>query len=437
MRNLFLLSGLFLSLSAAHADSVSVQTFRSPFNLNYGMVESSINDGLPWAEKSSVPKYFLSVDSHYADDPLVVINRTTNTRVSTVVDNVLTTEVAVGYFLNPNSSIYAQLPLHLSALPSRSKEFDLGDSRLAGKFMLGHGYSNTVFSLVPELTLPSGNATRFLSDDSIAPGILLVAENDLGGMRLTGNIGYRYASAARGTGINYRNRIPLGIGASIPVGKKVAVNAEATGSLNFPLAQQQNPSEFYLGLNYHPKKYLALIGGASVGALDSQGSLNYRAQLALRMYLSPEEKAVAEPVYYKEEPKAPAPKGPRARMVENKIEILEEIQFEHNKDRLLQSSKLVLDEVAEIIEKNKADIKRIHVEGHTSLVGSEEYNDKLSVRRCNSVVNYLVNERGIPRKMLVPKGYGEQRPKYLPGKATEEELELNRRVEFNVERNKK
>ncbi len=90
----------FLSLSAlatlsfssvSFADSVNVQLFKSPYNLNYGMIESGIHDNAPWDEKSFQPKYFLSADYHYVKDPLVVINTTTNTRVRTLVNSVHTT----------------------------------------------------------------------------------------------------------------------------------------------------------------------------------------------------------------------------------------------------------------------------------------------------------------------------------------------------------
>lgn len=428
MRVLFILFAL--NSPQAFADAVNVQLFKSPFNLNYGMVESALTDSMPWDESSEPPRLFFSADYHYAKDPLVVINTTTNQRVSTVVNHIHTTDLALGYFLSPEFSVYGQLPLHLSALPGGTNEFDLGDSRFAGKYLVSDYGSSFAVSLMPELTLPTGDGGRFLSDDSFGVGGLLVAENDFGNFRISGNIGYRYNSKARYSNINYRHRIPLALGAAIPLGRKLAMNAEVTGSLALPTSQQQNASEFYLGLNYHPRKNLAFIGGGSVGAFNPASSLDYRIQAAVRMYFDDAPAKVLParrtPVY--EEP------APKARMVENRIEITEEIQFEHDQDRLLNSSKLVLNEVAAIIAKAGDSLKWVEVEGHTSLIGSEAYNDRLSMRRARAVVNFLVNEKGIPANKLVAKGYGEQRPKYLPGRATEEELERNRRVEFKVVR---
>lgn len=431
MRFSFYLIGIALS-STAFADSVNVQLYRSPFNLNYGMVESAIHDSLPWEEAAANPKIFFSADYHYAKDPLVVINTTTNRRVNTVVNHIHTTDLALGYFLSPEFSVYGQIPLHLSAVPGGSNQFDIGDSRLAGKYLLTEKGATYAFSIMPELSFPTGNSARFLSDDSFGIGGLLIAENDFGALRVTGNIGYRYNSKARFSNINYKNRIPLALGASVPVARKLAFNAEVSGALALPTGQQQNASEFYLGLNYHPQKHIAAIFGGSVGAFNPASSLDYRIQAALRMYFDDAPARVQRKIPAPFEDEAPA--APKARMVENRIEITEEIQFEHNKDRLLNSSKLVLNEVADIIRKHGDSMRWVEVEGHTSLVGSEAYNDKLSLRRARTVVNYLVAEKGISPKKLVAKGYGEQRPKFLPGKATEAELERNRRVEFKVVR---
>ena len=52
----------------------------------------------------------------------------------------------------------------------------------------------------------------------------------------------------------------------------------------------------------------------------------------------------------------------------------------------------------------------IEMASHTDRVGSAKYNQGLSQRRAQSVVDYLI-ENGIPRERLKPAGYGESRPK--------------------------
>ena len=55
---------------------------------------------------------------------------------------------------------------------------------------------------------------------------------------------------------------------------------------------------------------------------------------------------------------------------------------------------------------------------HCDYKGSAEYNKRLSQRRAESVVNYLI-AHGIAADRLTPKGYGKERPKTVKKKLTE------------------
>jgi outer membrane protein OmpA-like peptidoglycan-associated protein/tetratricopeptide (TPR) repeat protein len=76
----------------------------------------------------------------------------------------------------------------------------------------------------------------------------------------------------------------------------------------------------------------------------------------------------------------------------------------------------------------------IEISSHTDSRGSDEYNLKLSQKRADGVVAYLI-DRGVDPKMLIAKGYGESQ---LVNKCkndvpcTEEEHQQNRRSEFKV-----
>ena len=60
---------------------------------------------------------------------------------------------------------------------------------------------------------------------------------------------------------------------------------------------------------------------------------------------------------------------------------------------------------------------------------SQAYNQKLSQRRAQSVVNYLI-ANGIPKARLVAKGYGELKP--VATNDNDEGKQQNRRTEFKV-----
>jgi outer membrane protein OmpA-like peptidoglycan-associated protein len=109
---------------------------------------------------------------------------------------------------------------------------------------------------------------------------------------------------------------------------------------------------------------------------------------------------------------------------------LKNLYFDYNKATLKPESFVELDKVYDFLTRNP----RVEVEiaGHTDNSGSDEYNATLSQGRCQSVVDYLVNQ-GIDRSRLTPHGYGESKP--IDTNDTKEGQANNRRVEFTVLKN--
>lgn len=71
------------------------------------------------------------------------------------------------------------------------------------------------------------------------------------------------------------------------------------------------------------------------------------------------------------------------------------------------------------------------VVGYTDSVGEEDYNQTLSEKRANSVINYLQQYcKWKPYRMLTPTGMSENDP--LADNATEEGRQQNRRVSVNI-----
>jgi OOP family OmpA-OmpF porin len=126
----------------------------------------------------------------------------------------------------------------------------------------------------------------------------------------------------------------------------------------------------------------------------------------------------------------PPPPAPDARVAvrENKIEINEKVQFEHDKATILPVSFGLLDEVTKVLKENP-QIKKVLVEGHASVEGDAAHNMKLSDDRAKSVMNYLV-QHGIDKSRLSAKGFGTTQP--IADNKTEEGREKNRRVEFTI-----
>ena len=104
------------------------------------------------------------------------------------------------------------------------------------------------------------------------------------------------------------------------------------------------------------------------------------------------------------------------------------VYFATNKDVILSRSHVTLNQVADLLMKNKW-VKKIRVDGHTDAQGDEAYNLDLSERRAASVMRYLV-EFGIDASRLISEGHGETQP--IATNRTRAGRAKNRRVDFII-----
>jgi outer membrane protein OmpA-like peptidoglycan-associated protein len=113
--------------------------------------------------------------------------------------------------------------------------------------------------------------------------------------------------------------------------------------------------------------------------------------------------------------------------------ILKDIYYDFDKATLRSQSLIVLDTVVSIMLDNPNII--IEMSAHTDSKGKDAYNIKLSQRRAQACVDYLIS-KGISTSRMIAKGYGKTRPiapNTLPdGKDNPEGRQLNRRTEFKV-----
>jgi outer membrane protein OmpA-like peptidoglycan-associated protein len=104
------------------------------------------------------------------------------------------------------------------------------------------------------------------------------------------------------------------------------------------------------------------------------------------------------------------------------------IQFAFNSAEVAPSARGQLDALADGIRMLPAG-QKVVIEGHTDAIGSDHYNNELSLRRANAVMHYLVALQHIEPDRLRAEGLGRSAP--LPGhdpKSAE-----NRRVQFRGE----
>jgi len=123
-------------------------------------------------------------------------------------------------------------------------------------------------------------------------------------------------------------------------------------------------------------------------------------------------------------PAAPKPVAPPAA---TKVTYAADAFFDFDKSVLKPEGKAKLDDLV-------GKIKGINLEviiavGHTDAVGSDSYNQKLSVRRSEAVKAYLVS-KGIEKNRIYTEGKGEAQP--VADNKTKEGRAKNRRVEIEV-----
>jgi len=113
--------------------------------------------------------------------------------------------------------------------------------------------------------------------------------------------------------------------------------------------------------------------------------------------------------------------------VAEKVTLAADVLFDFDKAVLKNEGKAKLDDLA-------AKVKAINLEvviaiGHTDSVGSDAYNQKLSVRRAESVKSYLVS-KGVEPNRIYTEGKGEKQP--VASNKTKDGRAKNRRVEIEV-----
>ena len=123
---------------------------------------------------------------------------------------------------------------------------------------------------------------------------------------------------------------------------------------------------------------------------------------------------------------APAP-APVAAPVSEKVTFAADALFDFDKAVLKADGKAKIDDL--VVKLKDINLEVIIAVGHTDSVGSDAYNQKLSIRRTEAVKAYIVS-KGIETNRVYTEGKGEKQP--VADNKTSANRAKNRRVEIEV-----
>ena len=125
--------------------------------------------------------------------------------------------------------------------------------------------------------------------------------------------------------------------------------------------------------------------------------------------------------------KEPAKPAPKPAPVAEKVTLAADVLFDFDKAILKSEGKNKLDDLATKV--TAINLEVVIAIGHTDSIGSDAYNQKLSVRRAESVKAYLVS-KGVAPNRIYTEGKGEKQP--VASNKTKDGRAKNRRVEIEV-----
>jgi OmpA-OmpF porin, OOP family len=118
-------------------------------------------------------------------------------------------------------------------------------------------------------------------------------------------------------------------------------------------------------------------------------------------------------------------------LLSKKTMLPSDLLFEFNKAELRESAKVGLMKIALLMDRNP-DLY-CWIEGHTDLVGGDEFNLELSIRRAQAVKSYLVDSLRMDDSKISTRGFGRYEPLVIEG--DEQAQSVNRRVEIRMRKN--
>jgi OmpA-OmpF porin, OOP family len=126
-------------------------------------------------------------------------------------------------------------------------------------------------------------------------------------------------------------------------------------------------------------------------------------------------------------PEKPKPEPEKPKPVAEKVTFAADVLFDFDKSVIKPEGKSKLDDISNKVR--GVNLEVVIAIGHADSIGTDQYNQRLSVRRAESVKAYLVS-KGIEGNRVYTEGKGEKQP--VADNKTRDGRAKNRRVEIEV-----
>jgi outer membrane protein OmpA-like peptidoglycan-associated protein len=324
-------------------------------------------------------------------------------------------ELLGSYGLAKNAEVGFDIPGFIQSVNQTDgttvNESGIGDLQLYGKFKYSVAQHCDAGAGV-QMSLPNGSEDKGFGTGDLGLTPFVSAQYQRGPVRLGINTGYQFFTG------DATNVYQYGAEAIWRASSTYAFRTEIAGRVYNQRGVTWNDLAILPGIDFNfsdnltfrPTGYAGLTTPAFEWGIGIGVAYNFTVP-----------SLAAAPV-----PVAEAPPPPPPPPVKEKI-VLRGVHFDFDKANIRADARPILDQAVETLKEHGA--VHVTVAGYTDSIGSEEYNQRLSVRRADAVRDYLV-EHGIDASRLSVVGHGESDP--VASNDTEDGRAQNRRVELLV-----
>ncbi len=444
---LLVLFSLTIQRSKAQEQSINIQAYYFSDAFKYAILEDS---GL----MRFAGPYVITTSLAFVNTPLIVSDPASQNKLTDYLDSFWVGTIGATWYANNIFSFgvdanyvatkYSDDQPTGFGYEGRSGDTvgGLGDIALRAKIRLYRDVQKKVgIAFIPRIDMDSGSPEGFTTDESARIAGLLVFEKYW--ERLSGlfSLGYSTSSSAVYRDVDYREMMPVGVGASWKLDNLWNINFEAARYLALNGGSKQDAGDYYVTLKGKVFKHASFYTGAGIAGTNDVDQDNWTLFAGLKFHGDPltqpvvaEATPTAEPEpYIMPEPVATFPVEPAPPMILKRAEekllghliTTDRVYFDNGSSQINKSETAKLDRAVDSFIQNESNISRVIMEGYASKVGPADLNQRLSKERAQNVLDYL-KRKGVKPGFLQIVFYGDD---YLN---EEKEHWMNRRVEFRV-----